>query len=92
MDSATDEREFENQVQRYASRILRPQAQLVQSGTLKRDYDVLTQGRAVYSRHMMCAEDDFTIMEGLTRDLNANAGGMIEWRCAACRGHGWALS
>lgn len=80
MDAPGEERDFENQVQRYASRILRSQAQLVQSGTLKRDYDVLTQGRAIYLRHMVCGEDDFTILEGLTHDLNANAGGMIEWR------------
>lgn len=73
-----DERDFENEVQRYAAKILRSHAALM-SGTLKRDYEVLTQGRAIYLRSMMCAAEDFRILQGLTSDLNKHGGGMIEW-------------
>ncbi len=76
-----DEKEHENVAARYASKILRDgKHAMVMSKCLEEDYKVLTTG-AVYLKSFCCAPDDMSVLQGLTRDLAAQAKeeGFIEW-------------
>ena len=75
--------DFENHAPRFAAKILRDQKHaLVTSKTLSDDFKVLTTG-ALYLRSFCCDESDMSVLQGLSRDLEASAAaggkGFIEW-------------
>ena len=68
-----------NQAGQYATKIMKGESAMADPH-LQRDYELLTDGQAIYLTEFLSAKNDFTLMLGLVNDLEANAGeGMINW-------------
>eukprot|EP00808_Paulinella_micropora_P000271 g45312.t1 len=70
---------IKNAARKYVGRLVRSERAQV-NAQLQEDFQNVLQGQAVYLKSFFCAKSDFTLLQGLLQDLQANAGsGMVNW-------------